>query len=144
VNPKAQERVLAVTKSVLSEGEQVEVMTYASVGTVSLKRKIATAAITTALSGGMLTMHVRPRRFWVVLTSARVLLFDADTASGRRGKLSMALPRTSLTVASSKKGLLTTTVHLAVTGEDHSLRFQFPMPTRADATTLMAAIPAAA
>src|SRR5215813_513579 len=133
-----QQRLLAVVQPVLGQGEQVELLTFASVG---VKRRVATAAVTTALTGGLLTMNVRPRRFYVALTSERVLFFNGDTVTGRpESKVAMQAPRPALSVASSKKGLLTATVQVAIAGQEKGLKFVFPLPMRSDVPAFVAAL----
>ena len=128
----------------LRPGEQVQLVSYASVGSVSVKRRAATAAVTAIASGGTLAISVRPRRMYLAMTPDRLLFFNGDTPSGKPGRsVLMEIPRPLITVAGAKKGLLTVTVRLAVEGEDQGVKLIFPRPTRDDGEKLAAEIPAA-
>jgi hypothetical protein len=70
-------------------------MTFGRVGSVSVKRKVTTAAAAAALSGGVLIVNGRPRGMHIVLTDRRILFFDADVSSdGQPGKHLMTVPAT--------------------------------------------------
>ena len=141
---KRAQQVNDVAGTHLRPGEQVQLTSYASVGSVSVKRRVATAAVAAVASGGLLAVSVRPRRMYIALTRDRLLFFNGDTPSGKPGKSAlMDIPRPLITVAGAKKGLLTFTVRLAVDGEDQGLKLIFPRPTRDEGEKLAAEIPAA-
>lgn len=54
--------LLAAVTPMLQEQEEIQLATFASVGSVSAKRKIATAAAAAVLSAGTLMVSVRPQR----------------------------------------------------------------------------------
>jgi len=142
---KLEQQLLAVAKPVLLDREQVQLMTFARVGSVSAKRKLATAATAAALTGGILIVNVRPRGMYVVLTDRRLLFFDGDKASlGRPGKHLMTLPREQIT-ASAPKGKafgLAVQVELTVAGQDKNLKILFPKPSREDGRQFTGLLPA--
>ncbi len=141
---KRVQQVNEVAGSHLRPGEQVQLISYASVGSVSVKRRAATAAVTAIASGGLLAVSVRPRRMYIAMTQDRLLFFNGDTPSGKPGKsVLMEIPRPFITVADARKGLLTFTVRLAVDGEDQGVKLIFPRPTRDEGEKLAAEIPAA-
>ncbi|HEX4254450.1 MAG TPA: hypothetical protein VH089_05140 [Streptosporangiaceae bacterium] len=141
---KRAQQVNEVAGPHLRPGEQVQLTSYASVGSVSVKRRAATAAVAAVASGGMLAVSVRPRRMYIAMTRDRLLFFNGDTPSGKPGfPVLMDIPRPLITVANAKKGFLTFTVQLAVEGQDEGLKLIFPRPTRDEGEKLAAEIPAA-
>lgn len=141
---KRTQQVHEVAGPHLRPDEQVQLASYASVGAVSVKRRVATAAATAVASGDLLAVSVRPRRRYIAMTQDRLLFFNGDTPSGKPGRsVLMDIPRQSTTVADVKKGFLTLTVQLALEGQDMGLKLIFPRPTRDDGEKLAAEIPAA-
>ena len=142
---KRAQQVNEVAGPHLRPDEQVQLTSYASVGAVSVKRRVAAAAVAGVASGGLLAVSARPRRMYIAMTRDRLLFFNGDTPSGKPGKsVLMDIPRQLITVvAGAKKGLLTFTVRLAVDGEDQGLKLIFPRPTRDEGEKLAAGIPAA-
>ena len=128
----------------LRPGEQVQLISYTSVGSVSVKRRAATAAAAAVASGGLVAVSLRPRRMYIAMTQDRLLFFNGDTPSGKPGRSTlMDIPRPLITADGVKKGFLTSTVRLAVEGEDQDLKLVFPRPTRDDGEKLAAGLPAA-
>jgi hypothetical protein len=124
-NKKVQQ-VVAVATPHLQPDERIEVIAFANVGRVSIKRKVATTAVVGALTGGMLIVNVRPRKTYLTITGQRLVFFNADTAIGRPGKLLFTLPRALVTISEAKKGVLMMKADLAVEGQDQGLRLTFP------------------
>lgn len=137
--------LLAAATPMLQEHEEVQLTTFARVGSVSAKRKIATAATAAVLSAGILMVAVHPREMYLVLTDRRILFFDGHTATGRPGKHLMTVQRDLLTVSSAKgKGLgLAIEVELAVEGQDKNLKILFPTPSKEEGRQFISALPAA-
>lgn len=130
VNPKQSERVESAARPVLRQDEQIEVTSFATVGTITPRQGTATA-ITGVMDA------VRPRAFYLALTSKRLLFFGVDALSGRPDKkLARSLSRTSLSATPLRRGLLTAQFQVAITGDDKGLRFVFPRSTRTDAATM--------
>ena len=141
---KRAQQVTEVAETHLRPGEQVQLTSYASVGSVAVKRRVAPAAVAAVASGGLLAVIVRPRRMYLAMTRDRLLFFNGDTPSGKPGKSAlMDLPRPLIMVTGARQGLLTFTVRLAVDGEDQGLKLIFPRPTRDEGEKLAAELPAA-
>lgn len=140
---KLKDRVTAVATPILEAGERIEICSVASVGTVSVKRRAATAAVVGVLSAGTVTVAVRPRKFFLALTDRRLLLFG-EGMTGPEKKPAAVLPRQLLHAGDPKKGLMTTTFELSIEGQEKGMKFVFPLPARADAPVIAAALNGAA
>jgi hypothetical protein len=140
MNAKLQGWVTAVATSVLEQGERIEMSSVANVGTVSLKRRAATAAIAGVLSGGTLMVAVQPKKFFLALTDRRLILFSQGMSGKPEKKPAIVLPRRLLHTGETTKGLLTATFELSIEGEQKGLKFVFPLPARADAPLISAAL----
>ena len=120
----------------LGPGEVVEVTASAAVKQVALTRSIATGLAVAALSGGLMTVAVVPRKFFVAFTDRRMLFLEGNDVSGRpTTKIALDLPRAGLAVqsAKAKRAVLvvpTLVAELAVAGWDKALQLQFPTPCR--------------
>lgn len=130
----------------LSEGERVELITCANVGSVSARRKVATAVVVGLASAGTLIASVRPRQMYIVLTDRRLLFFDASTSTGRPGQMLMNFPRTYASAGVPSKGMfgLTLVTELALAGQDRGLKLAFPTPCRAEGRQLAESLTAQA
>ena len=102
--------------SILQADEQIEMASYTNVGSVSVKRVVATAAIVAVATAGMFTALARPRKTYLVLTSNRLIFLDGETASGRPGKILFTLGRAGVSVANARRGLVSLKVDLAIQG----------------------------
>jgi hypothetical protein len=141
---KRAQQVAEVAEPHLRDGERVELVAFAGVGTVSLKRRAVTAAVTTVASAGLLTTYVRPRRMYIALTQDRLLFFNGDTSFGKPGRqVLMNIPRRLVTVAQVKRGLVTLKVQLEIEGQEKGLKLVFPRPAREEGHQLASEIPAA-
>jgi hypothetical protein len=143
MNDKRAQQAAQAAAPHLHTDEQIEITAYANIGRVSAVRRAATAAAVGAATAGLLIVSVRPRKAYLLMTNQRLVFLDGDTMSGRPGKLLLTLPRTAVTVASVKKGLLTLTAELGVQGQDQGLRIVFPAPAREDGQQVVAALEAA-
>lgn len=137
---KLADQVTAVATPVLEPGERIEVRSVANVGTVSVKRRIGTAAVVGVLSAGTVMVAVQPRKFFLALTDRRLLLFGQGMSGRPEKKLAAALPRQLLHAGEAKKGLVTATFELSIDGQEKGLKFVFPLPARGDAPLIAAAI----
>jgi hypothetical protein len=144
VNPKQQERVTAVATPLLETGERIEVASIASIGHVSVKRRLATAAVAGVLSGGTLMVAVQPKKFYLALTDRRLLLFEPGLSGRPSKKPAAILPRRLLRAGETKRGLMTVTFLVSIEGEENGLKFVFPLVTRNDAPLVAAALNAGA
>ena len=120
----------------LVPGEQIRVVATSTVKQVTAKRMVATAAAAAVLTAGMLTVHVAPKKFFVVLTDRRLVFLGGNELTGRPNKkIVMELPVQALTVQSlrTKRVLLlipSAVLEVAVAGSDKGLWMQFPTPCR--------------
>ena len=140
MNQKRFELVKQAAAPHLQDGEQVEISAYANIGRVSAKRRVATAAAVGVATAGLVLVSVHPRRTYLAMTNQRLLFFDAETMSGRPGKLLLTLPRPAVTVANVKKGMATLQAELTVAGQDQGLRVVFPRPAREDGQQVVSAL----
>ena len=127
----------------LRPGEVVEIGAITSVGSVSVKRQVLTAAVVGIATAGMVTATVRPARRFLAVTSERLLFFNGEGAYGRPGKLLFSLPRGAVEVVKSGRHLLYYRIELAIAGQEKGLRINFPMSARATMEEIAASLPAA-
>ena len=124
------DRVAKAATPLLEPGETIETATVAAVGQVSLKRQIATAAITAALTAGMASAVPYAKKRPVALTNRRLLFLEANNLTGSPlSKLAGAVPREGLRAQRQR-----TLVWLAYNLIDNTgapvLRLSFPLPNR--------------
>jgi hypothetical protein len=134
------QQVVAAATPHLQRDERIEIVAFANVGRVSVKRRVATTAAAAALTGGILIVNVRPRKTYLTITSQRLVFFNADTAIGRPGKLLFTLPRALVTISEAKKGVLMMKADLAVEGQDQGLRLTFPRVAFDDGNRVLSAL----
>lgn len=124
------DRVAKAAAPLLESGETLEVATVAAVGKVSLKRQIATAAVTAVLSAGMASVVTYARKLPVVLTNRRLLFLDANEITGRpQEKLVGSVPREGLR-AQRQRAVLWLVYNLIDNTGAPVLRLSFPLPNR--------------
>ena len=82
VSAKKQKLAKEVVAGLLRDGESVVHVGAAGVGQVSVKRQTAVAATSAVLSAGMLTVVVRPKGFYLVVTEQRLLLLELTPGLG--------------------------------------------------------------
>lgn len=127
----------------LSPGEAVEIGAFTTVGTVSFKRQLLTAAVVGVATGGLVAATVRPAKRYFALTSHRLLFFNGEGAFGRPGKFLFSLPREGVTVVKSGRHLLAYRIQLAVVGQEKGLQINFPITARATMMQIAGSLPAA-
>ncbi|MGD0069186.1 MAG: hypothetical protein ABSB76_37910 [Streptosporangiaceae bacterium] len=140
MNNKRGQMVADLAAPHLRPDEQIVMTVYANVGSVSVKRVIATAAVVTVATAGMFTAFARPRKTYLALTSQRLMFFNGETVSGRPGKLLFSLPREAVSVADVDKGVINVKVELAIEGQDKGLRLTFPTVARKDGEQVAAVL----
>ena len=146
MNKRRRQQLLESVTPLLAEGEKVELTSLAKVGSVSAKRRVLTTALVGALTAGTVIATVQPRPMYWALTDRRLLFFDGKTATGRPGKLVMALPRELLTATAPSSALLglgAKTV-LNIEGEEKGLKLVFPPAFKAAGRDLASRIKLAA
>ncbi|MDJ0344459.1 hypothetical protein QMK19_20880 [Streptomyces sp. H10-C2] len=145
MNTRRNRQLLEIAQPALAPQEHIELTGMANTGTVSVKRQVLTTALVGVLSAGMVIATVQPRPMYWVLTAQRLLFFDGKTATGKPGKLLMALPREMITAAPLSKALLGLGLKtvLSVQGEDKGLKMVFPPAAKAAGRDFAARIPTA-
>ncbi|MFF4364504.1 hypothetical protein [Streptomyces sp. NPDC001594] len=145
LNVKRRRQTLDAVTPLLAHGESVELVTCANVGSVSVRRQVATAVVVGVFSAGTMTASVRPRQMYIVLTDRRLLFFDASTSTGRPGRLLMDLPRPYVSAGVPRKGMLglTLVTELVLAGQDQGLKLAFPTPCRTEGRQFTEALTAA-
>jgi len=139
MNEKNRARIMELVTPVLRHGERVELVCTPNVGTVSVKRQVATTALAGLATAGMLIVAIRPKTRYAVLTGQRLLFYDM-AASGRPAPPLVAeLPRAAL-ASSQFKSALKATFLISVEGDPKSLKMEFPFPLRHDARELADAL----
>lgn len=124
MNKKSIQRCLSVVEPAFVPGERVEMIELVQIGKVSAKRQIATAAVVGIASGGLMTVSVRPRGYYLVLTDQR--LFLIDYLNGNVGKtISAAIPRTALKPGPLRGHLLTLSMEVEIEGSEAPSRFSW-------------------
>jgi hypothetical protein len=145
MDAKRTQRVNEVMSALLQPGEQVEVASVANVGRVTLGRKVAVAAAAAVFSGGTMTMHYRPARFYVVLTSQRLLCLGSSTWTGRPvPKITLQVPRAAIAGTTEPVRRVTLAFDVLISGQENALRMTFPMPLRDDGDRIAASLGVAA
>jgi hypothetical protein len=127
----------------LRPGEVVEIGAFTTVGSVSVKRQVLTAAVVGIATGGMVAATVRPARRFLAVTSSRLLFFNGERTYGRPGKLLFSVPRDAVEVTRSGKHLLSYRIELAIAGQEKGLRINLPFTARATMEEIVALLPAA-
>ncbi|MFE2535051.1 hypothetical protein [Streptomyces sp. NPDC059371] len=142
INARRNRQLLETSAPLLLPGEQVELTSLASIGTVSVRKQALTAIVVGILTLGMVMATVRPRAVYVVLTNQRILFFDGNRG-GKPGALLMNIARPYVTATSAKKAFLglKTVTHLSIEGQEGTLKVDFPVQTRADGRVFAGALP---
>ncbi|HUN34256.1 MAG TPA: hypothetical protein VMU95_19815 [Trebonia sp.] len=127
----------------LRPGEVVEIGAFTTVGSVSVKRQVLTAAAVGIATGGMVAATVRPARRYLAVTSQRLLFFNGEGTYGRPGKLLFSVPRDAVDVTKSGKRMLSYRIEVAITGQEKGLRINFAFNARAKMEQVAALLSAA-
>ncbi len=139
MNSRRQEQLMEVVSPLLAPGEQVQVTAAAGVGTVTVKRQLATAVAVGVATGGLLTAIPAPRQMYIAVTDRRILFFDGI---GKPDKQLMDLPRQYVRVSPPQKASLglAMRVELELEGSDQAVRVTFPHVAKADGRAFAAAL----
>jgi hypothetical protein len=141
VNGKRVSQVLAVAAPHLSEGERVELATFAKVGSVSVKRKVTTTAAVAALAGGLVIVSVSARSMYIAMTGRRLLFFDGHAGSGRPGqKLLMSVPRGAGAGSGDQEGAADPDSGARRRGPGKGATAHVPRPCREDGGRVISAL----
>ncbi len=139
MNSKRQGQLQQVVAPLLAAGEQVQVMAAAGVGTVTVKRQLATAVAVGVATGGLMTAMPVPRQMYIAVTDRRILFFDG---AGKPGKQMMDLSRQYVRVSPPQKATLglAMRIRLEVEGSDTGVQVTFPHVAKADGRAFAAAL----
>jgi hypothetical protein len=142
MNNKRRQQLLEVANPLLTPGERVELATLVKVGSVSVKRKLATAAVVGVLTAGTVIATASPRPMYLAMTDQRILFFEVDGLTGKPKKLLMVLPRELVTATPLAKALLGLgrATQLEIEGQEKGLKVLFPPATKADAPGFVGAL----
>ena len=133
-------RILRAVQPHLVQGEQVQLITEAGVGQVSVKRQIGVGIADAVVSLGQLTAIAQPRTFVLVLTDRRLLFID-PSALRRNGldTVALALNLSGLGTRTCRGPSLTKRFDLEAY-DMPPLRVNFPLSGRSDAEAIRAAV----
>jgi hypothetical protein len=142
LNSRRARQLLDTAAPLLAQGEELRLTTLAGVGSVSVRKRVVTAAVVGALSAGTVMATVTPRPMYIALTDRRVLFFDGNRG-GRPGALVLDLPLAYVSAGGSKKAFLGLqyVTHLSVAGQDKGLKVTFPVQHRADGPRFVTGLP---
>src|SRR5437868_12293328 len=122
--------VIKAAAPVLEPDETIEVATVAAVGTVSMARKVATAAVVAIATAGMATAHISAKKRPIVLTNRRLLFLDTQGIFEKpASKILWAAPRPELR-AERKSSLVWRAYELTDRNGTPLVRLSFPLPNR--------------
>ena len=146
---KVRARFVAAATPHLQPGEVVEVSFVAVVGSsrnlvAGVAAGAAVGVAAAILTGGMASGYLigAQAKSFVILTNQRLLVMEANQASGRpTGRIS-AQPRAALSASPVKRGLMWHKVTIGIAGAERGLLLKFPIPYRRDAVSLTEALPA--
>ena len=139
MNKRRSEQLAKVAAPVLRPDETVDFLTIAKVGTPSRKKQTSVLLLTTILTLGMLQVYVVARRYYLVLTSQRLLFFAVTRGTSAPGVLQRQIPRAELT-ATRPRSRLGITFYVSVKGSPDRLRLAFGQQQRNDANALAVSI----
>jgi hypothetical protein len=94
VNEHQSELVRAALGPTLEDGEQVEVVCSATVGSISVARMMGTAVVVAAVTAGTLIALRMPKKLYVGLTDRRLIFLEGNFTTGRpTSKVALQLAR---------------------------------------------------
>ena len=114
MNQKTTSRCIQVVAPTLAPGEEIELVEAVQIGKVSAKRRVATAAAVGAATAGMVIVSVKPRGYFLILTSQRLVL--VGNRQGRVGTIVAAVPRQVISAGPLRGHLLTFSMDVIMDG----------------------------
>lgn len=136
---KRKTQVASVLASQLAGGETINLVSEAAINPPSVKTQFASAAasaaISGALGGGMLMMTV-PKKFYVVLTTHRLMALNQSPNGKPTSEIVWQVPRDALRAGTPGKKGLWTTCELLTDGGAPIALLKFPKPAKADASAM--------
>ena len=143
MSSKYTSRVAEAARPHLRPGEIVQIGAFTTVGSVSVKRQVLTAAVVGIATGGMVAATVRPARRFLAVTDQRLLFFNGEHTLGRPGKLLFSVPKDAVEVVKSGKRFLSYRIELAIAGQDKGLRINFAFNAGSTMEEVATLLPAA-
>ncbi|MGX1274528.1 hypothetical protein [Streptomyces phaeoluteigriseus] len=143
MNKRRTRQVQDATSPLLNPGDTIDHVGLTKIGSVSVRRRLATTAAAAILSGGHLIAIAQPRPMYFALTRERMLFFDLQPVTGSPGKVQMQLPRQLLSTAPLRKALLGLGLQtvLTIAGSEQAFALTFVPATKPDARALDALLP---
>jgi hypothetical protein len=141
VNEKRTRQLHEATSTLLRAGEEIEVASFANVGSVSIAKNLAVMAIAGIVSGGAGFAMLRPKRLYLLLTNQRLLFVEQAGLTGRpTSKFAGEVPRDAIAGTTAPRRGVTTTFDMVIRGRDKGLRLVFPRPMRDDGDKVAASL----
>jgi hypothetical protein len=133
-------RILSAVQPHLAQGEQVQLVTEAGVGQVSVRRQIGVGIAVAVVSLGQLTAIAQPRTFVLVLTDQRLLFIDPSAVHrDRLDTVALALNLSGLRTRPYRGVSLNKRFDLEAY-DLPPLRLNFPLSGRSDGEAIRAAV----
>ncbi len=136
---KAGLRLIEVAKPFMQEAEVVEVATVVIVGSVfgASGQLGLVGAAAAAVADRSVSTELVPGKQYLLLTNRRLMFFAMNQTTGRPvAKINAEFARAGLTAGPGKRGLLVTTVDIAVAGADKAMQIRLPRAARAEALAI--------
>lgn len=114
-------KVLRAAGPLLQPGERAEIITLAKVGTVPVKKNVASFAVSAAVSvalGGTVFVAFAPSETYMLLTDRQLLFFASNRQTGGPGPHRASIQREAITPTVLKDSLPSSTP-IAANGQAH-------------------------
>lgn len=146
MKPALHSALMQILAPLLAPGEQVQVATICNIGTVSTKRKVATAVAAGIASGGTMIATVTPRPMFMALTDRRVLIVNSRKRVGgavEPTQLWAHFPRAAVSTSPPKSVMLglATRATWTVNGSQQGLKVTFPYISRHEGRAILDSLP---
>ena len=136
---KRKPQVESALASQLAAGETVNLVSEAAINPPSVKTQFASAAASAALSGalgGGVVMMTVPKKFYVVLTTHRLIALNQGPSGKPTSEIVWQASRGALRAGTPGKKGLWTTCELFTDGGAPVALLKFPKPAKADASVM--------
>ena len=121
-------KVLRAAGPLMQPGERAEIIALAKVGTVPVKKNVASFAVSVAVNaalGGTVFVAFAPSETYMLLTDRQLLFFASNRQTGGPGPHRASIPREAITPTVLKDGLFVD-VRLDINASDKAIRLRFP------------------
>lgn len=136
MNQRTTDKCVKAVAPSLGPDELVEGVEVAQIGKVSAKKKAAVAAAVGIATAGHLIVSVKPRAYFLVFTSKRLILVENNR--GLVGKVLAGCPRQAVTAGPLNGHLLTVSADVTLDGTPY--RFSWGRLAPGQARSAMAAL----